>query len=211
MLGGIMARPKVDQNRAENIILAADELFARYGYERTSIEDIARHLGIGKGSVYLDFRTKDEILFSILERYAQTMQSEYRKKVMDESRSPLATLREKFTLESVACYDRVMRDFHSPESLLHTSIAMKERFAQFFVSSRALIHTLLTKAAEAGEIPKSKATEEVARAIMMATSPLFPPYLDNYSETITIQSREDLIRVAPAIADLIIAGLRATS
>ncbi len=38
-----MARPKAIENRTELIIQAADELFARYGYERTSVDDIARH------------------------------------------------------------------------------------------------------------------------------------------------------------------------
>jgi AcrR family transcriptional regulator len=59
-----MARTKSITNRAALIVAAAEELFGRYGYERTSIDDIARLLGIGKGSIYLDFRTKDEILFS---------------------------------------------------------------------------------------------------------------------------------------------------
>jgi hypothetical protein len=41
----------------------------------------------------------------------------------------------------------------------------------------------------------------------MATSPLYPPYLDNYSESVTIKSREDLISIAPAMVDLLLDGL----
>jgi hypothetical protein len=65
----------------------------------------------------------------------------------------------------------------------------------------------LCKAADAGEIPRSKATEQTALALMMATSSLYPPYLDNYSESVTIKSREDLISAAPAIVDLLLDGL----
>jgi AcrR family transcriptional regulator len=202
-----MARPKIDINRAENIIEAADELFARYGYERTSMDDIARHLGIGKGSIYLDFRTKEEILFRILERYAQTMQMNFRLNMLNSDASPLSILRDSFLDGCISCYDRVTRDIHTPETLLHTSLGMKKHFAEFFVCRRRLIHELLCRAAEAGEIPRSKATEQTALMLMMATSPLYPPYLDNYSESVTIKSREDLISTAPAIVDLLLDGL----
>jgi AcrR family transcriptional regulator len=172
------------------------------------MDDIARHLGIGKGSIYLDFRTKEEILFRILERYAQTMQMNLRLSMLNCDASPLAILRESIVEASISCYDRVTRDIHTPETLLHTSAAMKKHFADFFVSRRRLIHELLCKAADAGEIARSKATEQTALVLMMATSPLYPPYLDNYSECVTIKSREDLISIAPGIVDLLMDGLK---
>jgi len=69
MVESRMARPKSMENRAELVTQAAQELFARYGYERTSIEDIAEHLGIGKGSIYLAFKTKEDIFLAILEKH----------------------------------------------------------------------------------------------------------------------------------------------
>ena len=134
-----MARPKTLTNRAELIIEAAEELFGRYGYERTSIEDIAKHLSIGKGSVYLDFRTKQEILFEILRRHATAIQDIFRERLNNITGSPLDALH-KATEESVmTCYDRVSRDFHTPEALLHTSLEMKSHFKDFYVRKRELI------------------------------------------------------------------------
>jgi AcrR family transcriptional regulator len=43
------------------ILLAALDLFAKYGYRRTSIDDVARAAGIAKGSVYLHFVGKREL------------------------------------------------------------------------------------------------------------------------------------------------------
>jgi len=203
-----LARRKSGVNRAEKIIEAADELFARYGFERTSLDDIARHANIGKGSIYLEFRTKEEMLFLILERYAQTMQDNLRAKLNSGATSPLAILREVYIEDIVGCYDRVTRDIHTPETLLHTSIAMKKHFAEFFLTRRSLLLQLLVKAAKAGEIKREKATEEMALALMMATSSLFPPYLDNFSESCTIKSRQDLIDRGPVLVDLVIAGLK---
>lgn len=45
----------------EEILLVADKLFRRQGYRRTTIEDIAKEAGIGKGSVYLHFESKEEL------------------------------------------------------------------------------------------------------------------------------------------------------
>lgn len=203
-----MARPKLDVNRAQNIIEAADELFARYGFERTSMDDIAKHSGIGKGSIYLEFRTKEDILFRILERYAIALHESFEAKLNDQNRSPLSVLREAYVDECINCYDRVTRDIHTPETLLHTSIAMKKHFAVFFVRRRKQLLALLTSAAKAGEIKKNKANDETALAWMMAVSALFPPYLDNFSESAVIKNRQDLIDRAPVLVDLLIAGLK---
>ena len=48
-----MARSKPVYNRADLIIKTAQHLFARNSDQQTSIEDIARDLAIGKGTVYL--------------------------------------------------------------------------------------------------------------------------------------------------------------
>jgi AcrR family transcriptional regulator len=52
-------RARADKRAA--IIGAALDLFAKYGYRRTSIDDVARAAGIAKGSVYLHFAGKREL------------------------------------------------------------------------------------------------------------------------------------------------------
>lgn len=67
-------RPSGDTKR-DAILSAALELFGRYGFRRTSIDDIARTAGIAKGTVYLYVENK-EALFrtlsqSLLDRVLQ--------------------------------------------------------------------------------------------------------------------------------------------
>lgn len=203
-----MARTKTDVNRAEHIIKAAEELFARYGYERTSIEDIAKHLGIGKGSVYLDFRTKEDILFTILERHAQFLMGRMKERIEANEGSALEILKDIFRENPSNCYDRVTRDIHTPEALLHSSIQMKKRFSHYFIEKRAMILTLLKRAAAQGEIPDKNATEDMARAFMQASCSLYPPYLDNYSEEMSRPSKEEFVRRSQILCDLLIKGLQ---
>ncbi len=43
------------------ILEAAGEAFARFGFKKASVEDIARRAGVGKGTIYLYFESKDAL------------------------------------------------------------------------------------------------------------------------------------------------------
>jgi AcrR family transcriptional regulator len=54
-----------NRERADRILDAAGELLLRMGYRKVAVDDIARAVGIGKGTVYLHWRNK-ELLFQAL-------------------------------------------------------------------------------------------------------------------------------------------------
>jgi AcrR family transcriptional regulator len=66
------ARGSAETRRAE-ILDAALNLFGRYGYRRTSIDDIAGEAGIAKGTVYLSFASKDEVFLAASEALVERM------------------------------------------------------------------------------------------------------------------------------------------
>src|SRR6476660_9334987 len=47
----------------KHLLGAAIDCFARFGYQGTSIDRIARHAGVTKGAFYYHFRDKEELLF----------------------------------------------------------------------------------------------------------------------------------------------------
>jgi AcrR family transcriptional regulator len=51
--------------KREAILTAAQRRFARYGFRRTSMEDIAEETGISRAGVYLEFQNKEEIFTSV--------------------------------------------------------------------------------------------------------------------------------------------------
>jgi AcrR family transcriptional regulator len=53
--------------REKEIIEAAKALFAKNGYSPTSMDDIARDVGIAKASLYYFFKSKEEIFAAIIE------------------------------------------------------------------------------------------------------------------------------------------------
>ncbi|MDE3074002.1 MAG: TetR/AcrR family transcriptional regulator [Chloroflexota bacterium] len=56
------------RHRAERILDAAAELLQRWGYKRTTIDDVAAEAGVGKGTVYLHWDTREALFEAVLVR-----------------------------------------------------------------------------------------------------------------------------------------------
>ncbi len=54
-----------DPDKPQQIIEAAVRVFARKGYYNSRVSDIAREAGIAAGTIYLYFKTKDDILVTL--------------------------------------------------------------------------------------------------------------------------------------------------
>jgi len=54
--------------RIKDIIKKAEKLFAKKGYDNTSVADIIEKVGIAKGTFYHYFKSKDELLDTIVGR-----------------------------------------------------------------------------------------------------------------------------------------------
>ncbi|WP_410665244.1 TetR/AcrR family transcriptional regulator [Amycolatopsis sp. lyj-84] len=58
------------QERAERILDAAAELLLRHGYRRVTVEDVAEHAGVGKGTLYLHWKTREQLFLAVMLREA---------------------------------------------------------------------------------------------------------------------------------------------
>jgi AcrR family transcriptional regulator len=54
--------------RAERILDEAAELLLRVGYKRVTVDDVAERAGIGKGTVYLHWPTREELFMAVFRR-----------------------------------------------------------------------------------------------------------------------------------------------
>ena len=59
--------------RAERILDAAAELLQRHGYRRVSIDDVAAGARVGKGTVYLHWKTREALFWAALQREAMRL------------------------------------------------------------------------------------------------------------------------------------------
>ncbi len=78
--------------KRDRILAAATKRFIVHGYRKTAVEDVARDAGIGKGTVYLYYRNKAELLFHTValekRQYLSSLEP-----LRDASLSPVERLR----------------------------------------------------------------------------------------------------------------------
>lgn len=89
---GVEAEPRDAKARTRaRILRAATTLFCKHGYRRTSVDAVAHEAGVAKGTVYLHFKTKAELLIHTVaeekKRYFGRLGP-----VLDESLQPAARL-----------------------------------------------------------------------------------------------------------------------
>ncbi len=61
---------KTDQEVKAEIMVAASRLFIKYGYSKTTMEDIAKAVRKGKSTLYYYYKSKDDIIIDLLDNEA---------------------------------------------------------------------------------------------------------------------------------------------
>ena len=68
--------------RAERILDAASELVLRWGYKKTTIDDIAKQAGVAKGTIYLHWKTREELFLALLTREYISIAEKFREHLL---------------------------------------------------------------------------------------------------------------------------------
>lgn len=77
--------------RARRMLDAASTLILRYGYHKTTIDDIAREAGVGKGTLYLHWNTREALFTALIVREKVAMAEDIKQRLADDAAG--ATLR----------------------------------------------------------------------------------------------------------------------
>ena len=64
-------KPNVSEERKDQIMNAAEEVFTQKGFSNARMDDIAEETGLSKGTLYLYYKSKDDIIIAILDRIFQ--------------------------------------------------------------------------------------------------------------------------------------------
>src|SRR5215470_14649379 len=74
-------QPDERQQREERILDAAAALLVRWGYRKTTIDDVAREAGVGKGTIYLHWKDKNELFRSALVRQQERFSEDAKQRI----------------------------------------------------------------------------------------------------------------------------------
>lgn len=92
------------KEKEKKIIDSALKLFAQKGYSSTSIQEIANDCGISKGAFYIYFKSKDSLLFAILDYYYKELVQ-----LFDSIRLEDITAKEKLVEQTAAFFEHALK------------------------------------------------------------------------------------------------------
>ncbi|MBE6062625.1 MAG: TetR/AcrR family transcriptional regulator [Clostridium butyricum] len=137
------------EERKQEILDTAMEIFCEKGYDKTSISDIAQKMGVAQGLCYRYFKSKEEIFDSAIEYYADMQTAEMKKVLLDRSTS----LKEKFNkglnfMDFEKDNNNYYRVFHGKDSRkIHNQLSIK-----ICENMCPVISTLLKEEADRGNV-----------------------------------------------------------
>ena len=199
------------ENRKQLIMESAKRLFAQYGIEKTTIDDIAKEADIGKGSIYLEFGSKEEIIMAIVSHFMTEEISRFESLLKNSTtKNHLELFKKSMVNHILNTFDLAYSRHHTPEGMIHSSFKVRKEMKGLLDKMNQLFVSILERAAKNKELEPNSDIPKTAALICMSLDALFPPYAckaynDRDSERIT---REEIKEQAEGILDLISNGIR---
>ncbi len=188
------------------ILDAAERLLSRFGYTKMTMDDLAREVGIGKGTLYLHFPSKEEVVLSRLDRLIDRLIEEL-SAIAATDRDPAEKLREMLVTRVLFRFDAARGYAESIDEMLAAIrpglLARRERH---FAREAAVFAQLLNDAKRAGVFVFRDAAA-TAQSLLLATNSLLP-------SSLTVKQlghRSSVEAKVSNIAQLVINGLRRKS
>ena len=192
--------PSEKSDKRERILRAAVKVFARKGFYASRVSEIAKAAGVADGTIYLYFKSKDELLTSLFEDRITRLLDILRREI---AKMPAAPDRVRRLIELQLGLLEGERDLAEviTVNLRQSSRLLKQYATTRFTEYLDLMASVVAEGQRAGEIREDVAPRIMARAIFGA--------LDGIAMTWALGNAEPggLKRAASQLADVLIAGL----
>jgi len=186
------------------ILDATDRLLARYGYKKMTIDDLAQEVGIGKGSVYLHFKSKEEIALSHIDRIIERLKSNLRA-IAEKGLTPEKRLSEMLLERVLYRFDSVQHYSQSLNELLSKlRPSLLDRRKRYFNEEARIFAAVIEEGQRIGKFATSDPLD-TAQTLLIATNSLLPYSLS----AIELGERKEIAARTQKTAEILIRGLRA--
>lgn len=174
------ARGPIDHEVRDQIISAATEHFRLYGYEKTTVSDLAKAIGFSKAYIYKFFESKQAIGELICANCLREIEADVRTAI-EGTDSPPEKLRRMFkvAVESILrlCFeDRKLYDIAASASAEQWEVVrgFEERF-------QLMLKEVLLQGRETEDFERKTPLDETTHAIYLVIRPYISPVLLQYS------------------------------
>ncbi|MBA7612025.1 HTH-type transcriptional regulator BetI [subsurface metagenome] len=130
------------KNKKITIIKAAQELFARFGFVKTTVDEIARAARMGKATLYHYFRSKEDVFKEVIEKETRIL-NEKVKEAIDKEETPQKKLRA-FVLTRMMYLNELANIYSAlkDEFLNHYAFIEKAREKDFYQEIKSVKNIL---------------------------------------------------------------------
>lgn len=190
------------QEVREAILDATDRILSTRGYKKMTIDDLAQEVGIGKGSIYLHFASKEEIALSHIDRIVERLKEKLHRTAA-ETDSPENRLKKMLTARVLHRFDSVQHYTVSISDLLAAiRPRLLERRQKYFAEEAQIFAGIIVEGQLNGIFQDGDALE-IAETLMTATNSLLPLSLS----TEELGEREEIEEKITRLADLLLSGV----
>jgi AcrR family transcriptional regulator len=186
----------------ESILDATDRLLGRLGYQKTTIDDLAREAGVARRTVYLHFPSKEEIFLCSIDRVVEHLLARLAELAASDATPPERLRR--MLLERVLYRFDSVREYHRSldELLAVLRPAYLRRRDRYFRAEADLLAGVLAEGVRRGDL-ETVEVPATARSLVTATNALIPAALS----AAELGSRDSVEQEAARVADLLLRGL----
>ncbi|CAB3975729.1 AcrR family transcriptional regulator [Burkholderia cenocepacia] len=174
------ARGPADHDVRDQIVAAATEHFSRYGYEKTTVSDLAKAIGFSKAYIYKFFESKQAIGEMICANCLHEIETDVRTAVAEAER-PTEKLRRMFKVFTEASLRLFFRDRKLYDIAASAATGNWQSVQAYEARVQQLLQEVLQAGRQSGEFERKTPLDETASAIYLVMRPYLNPLLLQYN------------------------------
>jgi len=172
----VSTRGPADHEVRDQIVAAATEHFSRYGYEKTTVSDLAKAIGFSKAYIYKFFESKQAIGEMICAGCLGQIEAEVRAAV-DEADRPPEKLRQMFKVIVEASLRLFFQDRKLYEIAASAATENWPAARAYEGRIRTLLEDILQEGRQSGDFERKTPLDETVMATYLVMRPYLNPVL----------------------------------
>ncbi|WP_018604851.1 TetR/AcrR family transcriptional regulator [Uliginosibacterium gangwonense] len=174
------ARGPADHEVRDQIVAAATEHFSRYGYEKTTVSDLAKAIGFSKAYIYKFFESKQAIGEMICTNCLREIETEVSAAVAGADQ-PSDKLRRMFKASTEASLRLFSQDRKLYEIAASAATERWQAVLAYEEHTQKQLRDVLQEGRQTGDFERKTPLDETAMAIYLVMRPYLNPLLLQYS------------------------------
>ena len=192
-------RGPADHNVRNQIVVAANEHFAHFGYDKTTVSDLAKAIGFSKAYIYKFFESKQAIGEAICSQCHYKI-TEAAQSAVEGGKSSSDKFRRFFRGIVEANLSLLFNEGKLYEMASHSCAERWPSYQQHMDDLLAMLTEIIRAGRESGEFERKTPLDETCRAILQAMQPFINPLM--------LQHNLDLVPDGPnEVANLVLRSL----